>query len=306
MKILFYPLIKWEYINSPATYVDYMVDGMVHGLRKTYGEDVVLRHELWHWFKDYPYKSDLYGRGFTMFCHLDRLKNDNDDLEAKIRTRYFDRIIIPIHSSRFNDSTNIVELAKLDYPADRIALIDGNDSSNVQEGLLKYGTFFKRELFFSPSDYRVLQSDATVLPICFGIPSEQIRPLNLEKDKEFSGIIPAFGGDKTYSFTTEADYYNEYSRSWFAYTWRKGGWDCMRHYEIIANSCIPLFKDIGKCPANTLAHLPKTQLRDILSDFPFKFRDYKWKTDHIVNLYHHLKYNLTTERIAQYVIETMG
>ena len=31
----------------------------------------------------------------------------------------------------------------------------------------------------------------------------------------------------------------------------------MRHYEILANACIPYFPDIELCPKNTLALFPK-------------------------------------------------
>ena len=31
----------------------------------------------------------------------------------------------------------------------------------------------------------------------------------------------------------------------------------MRHYEILANGCIPIFLDLENCPINTLTNLPK-------------------------------------------------
>jgi hypothetical protein len=34
----------------------------------------------------------------------------------------------------------------------------------------------------------------------------------------------------------------------------------MRHYEIMANGCIPYFPDIEQCPPNTMALLPKDLL----------------------------------------------
>ena len=46
----------------------------------------------------------------------------------------------------------------------------------------------------------------------------------------------------------------------FALTTKKCGWDCMRHYEILANGCIPYFPDIENCPSNTMALLPKELL----------------------------------------------
>jgi hypothetical protein len=37
----------------------------------------------------------------------------------------------------------------------------------------------------------------------------------------------------------------------------KGGWDCLRHYEILMNGCIPLFENLNKCPKYTLTTYPK-------------------------------------------------
>ena len=52
-------------------------------------------------------------------------------------------------------------------------------------------------------------------------------------------------------------YYNEYRRSRFAATRKKGGWDCMRHYEILANGCIPIFENLEACPYFTMTTFPK-------------------------------------------------
>jgi hypothetical protein len=62
-----------------------------------------------------------------------------------------------------------------------------------------------------------------------------------------------------YVFDTEADYYNEYGRSLFAYTYHKGGWDSMRHYEIMANGGIPYFIEVQKLPEHTMTRFPKVR-----------------------------------------------
>ena len=38
------------------------------------------------------------------------------------------------------------------------------------------------------------------------------------------------------------------STSWFGLTCKKGGWDCLRHYEIIAAGALLLFKDYNLKP----------------------------------------------------------
>ena len=92
-------------------------------------------------------------------------------------------------------------------------------------------------------------------PITFSIPIEKIIINIPNKLKLVSDLIP--GKIETYIYNTEEDYYKEYQKSYFALTFKKGGWDCLRHYEIIANGCIPYFSEIEKCPNNTLHLFPK-------------------------------------------------
>ena len=40
----------------------------------------------------------------------------------------------------------------------------------------------------------------------------------------------------------------------------------MRHYEILANGCLPYFINIDKCPGPTMASFPKQLCLDIFSD----------------------------------------
>ena len=94
-----------------------------------------------------------------------------------------------------------------------------------------------------------------VYPITFSIPQNKIINDKYKKEKLMSSLIP--GDNSTYIYNTEEEYYNEYRKSYFAITSKKAGWDCLRHYEIIANGCIPYFIDIDKCPPNTLYLFPK-------------------------------------------------
>ena len=97
----------------------------------------------------------------------------------------------------------------------------------------------------------------SLIPITFSIAEEKIcSQVNIhEKCKIMSSLIP--GDTTTYIYNTEEKYYNEYKQSYFAITKIKGGWDCLRHYEILANGCVPIFIEIEKCPPNTLSILPK-------------------------------------------------
>ena len=65
----------------------------------------------------------------------------------------------------------------------------------------------------------------------------------------------------TYIYQAEKEYYRQYSRSLFAFTMKKAGWDCMRHYEILASNSVPYFWGIENKPSTIMHNWPiKLQL----------------------------------------------
>ena len=147
-------------------------------------------------------------------------------------------------------------------------------------------------------------------PITFSIPSEKISETKMFKTKILSSLIP--GKTSTYIYETEEDYYNEYKKSYFAITTKKAGWDCMRHYEILANGCLPYFIDIEKCPINTMALCPKDlflQSNILYSKFMSKNinelneQDLNEYNDLHDKLLEYTKNYLTTDKMAEYILE---
>ncbi len=149
-------------------------------------------------------------------------------------------------------------------------------------------------------------------PITFSIPEDKLcafENVYTCKTKILSNLIP--GDTRTYIYHTEEDYYNEYKKSYFAITTKKGGWDCMRHYEILANGCIPYFIDIEQCPQYTLHLCPKLLFieANVLYD-RFKTKTMDSLTDKDRNeyyallrkLYDYTKNHLTTYQMAKYVL----
>ena len=94
-------------------------------------------------------------------------------------------------------------------------------------------------------------------PLSFCIPDEYIVREPPPKTQVWAEVIP--GETLTYRFgpEQEAEYDAMYRDSRFAFTTRKGGWDCLRHYEILAAGAIPVFTDLKHCPAHTLTTFPK-------------------------------------------------
>lgn len=133
-------------------------------------------------------------------------------------------------------------------------------------------------------------------PISFSIPESKTIDSVPEKTKTFAHIIP--GDMSTYIFTQEDAYYRDYQSAVFGKTCKKGGWDCMRHYEILANGCIPWFSDLDKCPAQTMTHLPKQLILDAMAS--------KTPEQYIPALLDYTKTHLTCRAMAQYLLTTVG
>ena len=159
----------------------------------------------------------------------------------------------------------------------------------------------KRDLYFHKNLY----------PINFSIPKSKIIDINeIKKTKLLSSLIP--GIQSTYIYNNECDYYDEYKKSFFATTIKKAGWDCLRHYEIMANACIPYFQNIENCPINTMALLPK----NLIIEGNKLYEKYKIKNINelsndeidecntlIQKFLNYTRDNLTTCKVAEYILD---
>jgi hypothetical protein len=61
----------------------------------------------------------------------------------------------------------------------------------------------------------------------------------MNKRHSFAPMIP--GRSDTYVYHTESSYYEQYNQAYYGITMKKAGWDCLRHYEILASGAIPFF-----------------------------------------------------------------
>ncbi len=137
-----------------------------------------------------------------------------------------------------------------------------------------------------------------IYPLAYSIPLEKIKNLNTDKIRTISEMIP--GNKKTYIYSTEEEYYKQYCESKYAYTMKKSGWDCLRHYEILACNCIPLFKDLDKCPEKILFNFPKQLLMDVMKNKDFlSEEEYKIIQE---KLHNYTKKHLTCEASANYFL----
>ena len=234
--------------------VDYQNDCLLIGLKELYGDDVVDVNRRKHLYTDYPEElvPNNYGKGFTVTRCIEEDNADRTDIENKIKSKYFDYVI---YGSVWRN-TDYLKLVLDNYDRNKIAFIDGNDQTKFHH-VVKHGTlYFKRELMYE-NNMEFEQYFGNVIAIGFAFPTKKLK-FGEKKTQFMSQSVP--GNPRTYVFDKEEDYFADYQKSQFAITGAKAGWDCLRHYEIISNGCIPYFKDFENCPVNTMALLPLTFL----------------------------------------------
>jgi len=241
--------------QNPTKQGDLLEVSLLHGLRTVLGEDCVdypRKKIMYHDFSDTP-KDTLHGRGFSLLTTPIQDIEDRDIFKQK-----FDYVI-------YGDGHmygEVPEIEGVNELADgNVWIIDGHDLYGSAPRMISYNdevvigsqftNCFKRELIES--------DDESVYPTGFGIPEERIREVDFSiKDQLYQKTAPSYslfedaadmgGGFSHHKFTVEDDYYNDLSRSWFGLTCKKGGWDCLRHYEIIAAGSLLLFRDYHNKP----------------------------------------------------------
>lgn len=150
-------------------------------------------------------------------------------------------------------------------------------------------------------------------PIQFGISEEKIVKEIPKKDLDFAEITPGPGLSRNYIYDNEADYYKGYQRAYYGITRKRAGWDCMRHYEILANGCIPYFIDLDKCDPNVMVFLPKELILEAMrlpgvseGKIDHTLFDEKRYFALLEKILDHTRKHLTTKAMANYVLTTSG
>jgi hypothetical protein len=272
-------------IKESGGYInDYLNDLLFYGLTELEQISVVDSTPIIHLYKENKNKINpqmLWGKGFTSTFLIEKDTIDRTNIESKILDKFYDLIIY----GTVNRCLDYYDLVSKIYNPNKIFLIDGSDDTSIHP-LNKKHPYFKRELIENKH-----------IPIHFAIPEIKITSNKLYKTQEYGNIIP---GQSGYIFDDESNYYDDYNKSYYGVTMKKGGWDCMRHYEILSNNCIPYFVDLESCPEKTLTNLPKPLLIEArkLAD---NFDEQKYFVI-LDELFNYTKENLTTKKLAQYVL----
>ena len=265
--------------------VDYQNDCLLIGLKELYGDDVVDVNRRKHLYTDYPEElvPNNYGKGFTVTRCIEEDNADRTDIENKIKSKYFDYVI---YGSVWRN-TDYLKLVLDNYDRNKIAFIDGNDQTKFHH-VIKHGTlYFKRELMYE-NNMEFEQYFGNVIAIGFAFPTKKLK-FGEKKTQFMSQSVP--GNPRTYVFDKEEDYFADYQKSQFGMTGAKARWDCLRHYEIMGNGCMPLFENIHECPRHIMMHVPKALLTKIMFWY---VNDQKWLMR---------EYNYYLEELQKYVVK---
>ena len=271
------------YITSSTS--DYLADSLLHGLRTLYGDNIVDYPKsdfMYNTFKT-ENLNNLHGKGFTCYGLLDDIEIDRYDIFEKVKKNYFDLIIFSSIHRQFGFYIQF-------YPwlnFNNTIIIDGEDTPTLFKfngNYFRYFHFnllpkahdkffyFKREWSLETIDYlyyklvpnfllKLFYFPKKLKKINFSIPSIKIYKTKPQKTKLFASHIvdeevkaKIIGSSTAYLFNSEDDYYNDLRCSKYAITTKRAGWDCIRHYEIAANWCIPCFKNLDKKPIDSAPH----------------------------------------------------
>lgn len=213
---------------------DYLSDGILYGLRKLYGPDVV----------DFPKKESMYvnyqedisyGSGFTLWRLLPDLNIDREHVREQIEAGYYDIIVFSdifrqlevfAHWNVYKLLEQTREMGK------KIVFLDGTDDGKVTiTETFQWGTYFKRENPFNYPEVKI---------IGLSIPQEKILPEKPKKTKPFVRYCQVPEAYQVWEiqqmcsnerFADETEYYADMAASKFGFAMKKSGWDTPRTIE---------------------------------------------------------------------------
>ncbi|MGK6349757.1 hypothetical protein [Parapedobacter sp. DT-150] len=285
------------YINTSGS-PDYQADAVYHGLKRLYGIAVESLSDMWYMYDSIrdDDRRALYGKGFTLYGNISRdLQRvvTHDEALGRLQSRHYSFIIY----GSIRRSNELLDAVSAYYAPGEVAFIDGEDETDIQREYFGAGLYFKREL---GGKNRWLP---WVRPISFAIPKEKIIDNLKPKYRQWATNYP--GRPYTYIYNREVDYYEDYRGSKYAVTCKKAGWDCLRHYEILANGCLLYFIDIENCPHDTLTTLPKTLLERIKVEVDQGSLSDERYDDYAGQLLQYTRDFLTTECLASYLLDEL-
>ena len=276
---------------------DYQDDCLLLGLKELLGDNVVDCNKRFHLYTDYSDEqlASEYGRGFTICRNISSDNTDREDIIKKIKNNFFDLVV---YGSIWR-CQDYIDVVLESYTKDKIVYVDGEDTNGFSDRVKDRVIYFKRELYPDPA-HNLGDLLNTVLPIQFAFPTNKVSK-GAKKERRIAHSDPR--DKKTYIFNSETDYYMDYQFSKFAVTQKKAGWDCLRHYEIMGNGCVPMFQDIQNAPRFTMMRMPRALLTRVMffekNEPKWLDKNYEYLQNELHN--HFVKYN-TTLKLAEHFL----
>jgi hypothetical protein len=268
-----------------AAHEDYLADGLLHGLRGLLGAEVVDYPKAEFMYSSFPAErgGELYGRGFSLYRTLADIEVDRHRVLQRARDGGFDLIVFADIWGSFG---RFVETAPT-IDSTPMAVLDGSDREEPYPyagvwwrrrawwALPRAHTraiYFKRELtprtgwfrsflLLPPRLAQHLPSIRGMRPTAFSFPAEKILaepPTDKQRLLATHVVDPEVaervGAPTTYAFEDERDYYEDLRRARYGITVKRAGWDCLRHYELAANGCVPCFRALREKPPRCAPH----------------------------------------------------
>lgn len=145
----------------------------------------------------------------------------------------------------------------------------------------------------------------SIFPLSYCIPDEIVVSTVPNKTSVVADIVPGNANNYKFIHGQEEQYYAVYRDAMFGITMKKGGWDCLRHYEIMANGCFPMFIDLENCPDKTLTTIPKQLIINCNKELlPWKEDTTKYN-EYSKVLLEHVRNNCTTSACAKYILSKL-
>lgn len=153
--------------------------------------------------------------------------------------------------------------------------------------------------------------DTAIFPIGISVPLSLVAQDVPPKTRDMAPFVGSRrGGDTSeYQFgpLDEAKYWRFYAKHRFARTQKKGGWDALRHVEILAAGAVPSFQGLAQAPAFALPYLPVPLLLEAEQQLlPYGRRLELVYNATVRRLLAHARRCLSAESMAARVLRTLG
>ncbi len=253
---------------------DYLSDSLLHGFRHLLGQDVIDFPKKYCMYKNFSHARQLYGNGFTLYRTMEDISLDRTRIFEKVKKNYFDLVIFSDIYRQYGYFYQLLPYLR----KEATVICDGEDTQAIfpyksmffkhifnwwsmpkpHKRFLYYKrewtpkTIKKRWFSIPPSAFYGILTPNYLRPISFSIPKEKIvKSLPPKKNIFPSHIVDLeisekIKGHSKYVFEGESDYYADLQSAKFGITTKRGGWDCMRHYEIAANGAVICFKNLDQ------------------------------------------------------------